>query len=181
MLQFRHVFSIARAGSRSLHVSPTAMTPEPIDVLVVEDDRATLELTLRALRRLDASITLQVVTTGQEALEYLTSRGTFAGQRFSPRPRLILLDLQLPHLNGLEVLQFLRADPHCPGTPIVLFTSSENPKDIKLAYENGVNAYVIKPDSAAEYAAAVSRIAGYWLQANQVPQTKAPELKARAS
>ena len=155
------------------------MIQTPADILVVEDDRATLELTLRALHRFNRSITTQVVSTGHEALDYLTRRGAYTGQGAPPRPRLILLDLQLPHLNGLEILQYLRDDALFPSTPIVLFTSSENPKDIRAAYENGANAYVIKPDSAIEFAATVGHIADYWLRANKVPMTPVIERSAR--
>ena len=139
------------------------MTPVSVDVLLVEDDPAARELTLRALRRLDHSITVQLAFTGLEALEYLTSRGSFARRGTLPRPKLILLDLQVPFLNGLEVLQFLRDEAACPETPIVLFTSSDDPKDIKMAYDNSVNAYVVKPTSASEFAAAVTGIAKFWL------------------
>jgi two-component system response regulator len=163
------------------NASPTVMTSTRLDVLVVEDDPAALEFTLRALRQVDPAITTQVAVTGNEAIEYLTSRGSFAGQGPPPRPRLILLDLNVPNLNGLEILQFLREDACCPETPIVLFTSSENPKDIKAAYDNCVDAYVVKPDSAAAYASTIGRIASFWLHPKSVSGTNAGELGVRAS
>jgi CheY-like chemotaxis protein len=156
------------------------MTSRPLDVLVVEDDAAALEFTLRALRRVDPTITTHVAVTGNEAIEYLTSRGSFAGQGPPPRPRLILLDLNVPFLNGLEVLQFLREDACCPETPIVLFTSSESPKDIKAAYDNCVDAYVVKPVSAAEYASTIGRIARFWLHASLASEMDADEAEVRA-
>jgi CheY-like chemotaxis protein len=168
-----------RAGPRFTHASHTLMMSTPLDVLIVEDDPAALEFTLRALRRVDPMITTQVAVTGDEAIEYLTSRGSFAGQGTPPRPRLILLDLNVPHLNGLEVLQFLRQDACCPETPIVLFTSSESPKDIKAAYDNSVNAYVVKPVSAAEYASTIGRIARFWLYDNPLPDTDSGEARIR--
>jgi two-component system, response regulator len=170
-----------RASPRFTNASFILIMSTRLDVLIVEDDAAALEFTLRALRRVDPAITTQVAVTGNEAIEYLTSRGCFAAQGPPPRPRLILLDLNVPHLNGLEVLQFLREDTCCPETPIVLFTSSESPKDIKAAYDNCVNAYVVKPASAVEYASTVGRIARFWLYANPVPDTDAVELGVRAS
>lgn len=169
------------AGPRFNNGSPTILMPTPVDILLVEDDATARELTLRALRRLDASLTTQVAVNGNEALEYLASRGAFLGQAPLPRPRLILLDLNVPQFNGLEVLQYLREDACCPETPIVLLTSSENPKDIRVAYDNGVNAYVVKPNTAREYVDTVVHIARFWLYANPAPETDADEFRVRAS
>jgi CheY-like chemotaxis protein len=156
------------------------MTRTTVDILLVEDDPTARELTLRALRRLDASLTTQVVVNGREALEYLTSRGAFADQARLPKPRLILMDLHVPNLNGLEVLQFLREDAHCADTPIVLLTSSENPKDVQAAYANGVNAYVVKPDAAKDYMDTVIHIARFWLIVSPGTATDADDRDADA-
>ena len=141
-----------------------------VDVLVVDDDADDRGLTLRALRGLAKPPTSFEVEDGEMAVEYLSRQGRFSGLTDSPWPRLVLLDLKLPFRNGIEVLQAVRGERHCPSTPIVMLTSSEHSRDMSAAYAAGANGYVVKPGTYVDYLSRIRLVAEYWLEINRTPQ-----------
>ena len=116
-----------------------------VDILLVEDNPRDVELTLRALQKHNLVNRLFVVEDGEEALDFLFCRGKYAERNLSGHPKVVLLDLKLPKLSGLEVLQVIRSDERTRTTPVVIVTSSQEDPDIKAAYKLGVNSYVVKP------------------------------------
>jgi two-component system response regulator len=136
-------------------------------ILLVEDNEDDEELTTRALRQ--AKIVNEIVVTrdGREALDYLFGEGKYAGRDATQTPALILLDLKLPKLSGLEVLAKLRADPRTRLVPTVVLTSSSEDEDMVRSYESGANSYVRKPVEFKAFADAVSQLGVYWVLLNQ--------------
>jgi CheY-like chemotaxis protein len=138
------------------------------DILLVEDNPQDLELTLRALRKGNLNGTVRVVRDGAEALDLIFgAEGAPSGMR--DLPKLIVLDLKIPKVGGLEVLKRLKSDPRTRTVPVVVLTSSREPRDVDESYGLGVNSYVVKPVSFEEFAAAVRDIGHYWLRLNQPP------------
>lgn len=137
-----------------------------IDLLYVEDDPNDAELTLRALRRAGVDCPVRHARDGVEALESLY--GGASGPA-APAPRLILLDLKLPRVSGLEVLRRIRAEERTRTTPVVILTSSREPRDVAQAYALGANAYVVKPVDFDQFEAALSCLGRFWLQWNEAP------------
>jgi two-component system, response regulator len=133
-------------------------------ILLVEDNPDDEALTLRALKINNIGNAVTVARDGAEALEYL-----FTGEDPAPSPALILLDLKLPKINGLEVLRRIRADQRTRLVPVVILTTSVEYEDVLAGYRAGVNAYVRKPVEFADFAGAVSTIASFWLQVNEPP------------
>ena len=142
---------------------------ENIDILLVEDNRHDAELTMRALTRSELRNRLHWVEDGVEALDFLHGRGPYHGRDASQFPRLILLDLKMPRLNGLDVVRELKSDERTRPIPVVVMTSSNQSRDIAESYRLGVNGYVTKPIHFMDLAEAISQIAIYWLRVNQVP------------
>lgn len=144
--------------------------PEPsdLDILLVEDNPVDAEFTLRALRKTNLAIRVAHVKDGIEALEYMFGSGAHAQRRGRPPPRLALLDLNLPRLDGLELLRRLRGDPRVHGMAIVMFTSSHDARDIAESYRLGANSYVQKPTEYADLIAVLADVVRYWLHINQV-------------
>ena len=139
--------------------------PEALDVLVVEDNPDDVELTLRALRRMGLTNTVRVARDGVEALELLLGDGTSR----PPLPRVVLLDLKLPRVGGLEVLARLREEERTRTLPVVVLTSSREEPDVKKAYALGVNSYVVKPVEFEKFVDAVGKVGQYWLLLNLPP------------
>ena len=139
-------------------------------ILLVEDDPQDEKLILRALRKVNLSNQLDVVRDGQQALDYLFREGDFAARPGSDAPAAILLDLNLPRIGGLEVLERLRADERTRLVPVVILTSSDEERDRHKSYENGANSFVRKPLDFAEFAETVARLGVYWLATNEPPQ-----------
>lgn len=139
-----------------------------VEILLVEDNPEDLELALRALRKSKLANRVQVARDGAEALDYLFQRGEFAG-RESGAPRLVLLDLKLPKVDGLEVLQQLKRDPRTQTIPVVALTTSKEQRDVVESYRLGVNSYIVKPVDFEQFIAAVNEIGLYWLLLNQSP------------
>lgn len=150
-------------------MSPAPVPPDPVDCLLVEDDPRDLELALRALRKARLSDRIQVVRDGAEALEFCFSEGAFAGRPPAAGPRLILLDLKLPRLDGLAVLERLKGDPRTSSIPVVVLTSSQERRDVVRSYQLGANSYVVKPVNFERFTQAVHDLALYWLSLNQHP------------
>jgi CheY-like chemotaxis protein len=138
-----------------------------VEVLLVEDNPNDAELTLRALRASVASERLMHVDDGAKALELIFGEGGFAGRPGSRPPRMILLDLKLPKVDGLEVLRRVKTDARTRGIPVVVLTSSKEERDIDESYRLGVNSYLVKPVGFDEYVAAVREAGRYWMILNQ--------------
>jgi CheY-like chemotaxis protein len=138
-------------------------------IFLVEDNPDDVELNLRALRKHNITNQIVVMKDGAEALDYLFGAGQFLGRDTSLAPTLILLDLKLPKVGGLEVLKRLRQDPRTRLVPVVVLTSSVEEKDIIESYSLGCNSYVRKPVDFAEFAEAVRQLGLYWLLINESP------------
>ena len=138
-------------------------------ILLVEDSPDDQELIRMAIE--DGHIANEIVSVndGAQALDYLFGRGTFAGRDVSDTPLVILLDIKLPKVNGLEVLQQLRANPQTSLIPVVMLTSSNEERDILASYENGVNSYVRKPVDFDQFTEAVKQLKFYWVILNETP------------
>jgi two-component system response regulator len=138
-----------------------------IEILLVEDNPRDAELTIRALKKHKFSNQLVHVQDGAEALDFLFGRGDYAGRNIEQRPRVILLDLKLPKVSGLEVLRAIKSDEHLCNLPVVVVTSSTEDPDIKTAYQLGANSYVVKPVEFDVFMDAMSHLGLYWLLINQ--------------
>ena len=138
-------------------------------ILLVEDNPDDEELTLRALRQAKISNEVVVARDGIEALDYLFGKGKFEGRDAAKLPTVVLLDLKLPKLSGLDVLQRLRADPRTKLVPVVILTSSSEDEDMLRSYASGANSYVRKPVEFGPFANAVQQLGVYWLLLNQPP------------
>ncbi|MGH6885366.1 MAG: response regulator [Geminicoccales bacterium] len=138
-------------------------------ILLVEDNPDDEDLTLRALRQAKVANEVIVARDGAEALDYMFGKGKFAGRDVTILPAVILLDLKLPKLSGLDVLQRLRADARTRLIPIVILTSSSEDEDMLQSYASGANSYVRKPVEFGAFANSVSQLGVYWLLLNQSP------------
>lgn len=147
------------------------ITPD-IDILLVEDNPTDVELILRALRQHNHADKVFVVKDGHEAMDFIHAVSTYAGLTVKPFPKLILLDLKLPGMSGLEVLQSLKADEQLKSIPVVMFTSSAQEVDIEECYRLGVNSYIQKPVEYNKFVNIIGEVGMYWLSTN-VPPVKA--------
>jgi len=141
-------------------------------ILLVEDNAQDEELTIRALRKSNIMNKVVVARDGEEALDYLFGRGQHQGRNLEPLPAVVLLDLKLPKLNGLEVLRALRSDPLTDRVPVVILTSSKEERDIAEGYEIGVNSYICKPVDFEKFTEAIARLGMYWVLLNEPPRLK---------
>ena len=142
---------------------------EEADILLVEDNPTDAELTMRALKRKNLANQVVWVKDGAEALEFIFATGQFAHRDVEKFPKLILLDLRMPKVDGLEVLQKIKADDRTNKIPVVVLTSSQEDRDIVESYELGVNSYVSKPVEFEEFIDAVSTLGLYWMLINKPP------------
>lgn len=140
-----------------------------VDILLVEDIAADAEMTINALKKNNLANKLLHVKDGAAALDFLFAEGDYADRKVKDRPKVILLDLKLPKVSGLEVLQKIRADERTKIIPVVALTSSKEDPDIKKCYELGVNSYVVKPVEFDEFQKAISNLGLYWMIVNQHP------------
>jgi CheY-like chemotaxis protein len=138
-------------------------------ILLVEDNRMDIELTLDAFREARLGNTLHVAHNGQEALDYLLGRGQYADRQSYPLPGLILLDLKMPGIDGFEVLRQIKAAPGLKRLPVIILTSSKEEGDRALSYDNGANSYLVKPVSFEGFLDVVREIDEYWLTLNVGP------------
>jgi CheY-like chemotaxis protein len=141
----------------------------PVDILIVEDSAEDLELALRALRKADLASRVEVARDGEDALDFLFRTGPHAGRPAEHVPSVVVLDLKLPKVDGLEVLQRMKADERTRTIPAVVLTSSSESTDITRSYELGVNSYVVKPVNSDQFSAAVRQLGLYWMVLNQRP------------
>ena len=140
-----------------------------VEILIVEDTPQDLELALRALKKANLTNRIEVARDGTEALDFVFCEGAHAGRKMENGPRVILLDLKLPKVDGLEVLQRIKADPRTRAIPVVVLTSSKEQRDIVESYRLGVNSYIVKPVNFERFVAAVQDLGMYWLLLNQPP------------
>jgi two-component system response regulator len=139
------------------------------DILLIEDSPLEVELTLRHIRDLDADRTVEVARDGEEALDFLFARGPFRQRSAALPPRLILLDLKLPKLDGFEVLRAIRTNSRTSMAPVVVLTSSDDPRELAQCYQLGANSCVQKPIRSDALRTVLQAVAGYWLSLNQAP------------
>jgi len=144
--------------------------PAPIEILLVEDNPDDLALCLRALTRAHLGNRIQVARDGAEALDFIFCEGPHADRCIENIPRVILLDLKLPKVDGLEVLQRLKGDERTKLIPVVMLTSSQEQSDVIRSYRLGVNSYIVKPVNFESFAQAVQELGMYWLVMNQPPK-----------
>lgn len=144
----------------------------PVEILLVEDSAEDLELTLRALRKANLANHIEIARDGAEAIDFIFGEGTHAGRDITDVPKLILLDLKLPRVDGLEVLKRIKLDPRTSHIPIVVLTSSKEQNDVTESYRLGVNSYIVKPVNFEGFTAAVQEVGMYWLLLNQPPALK---------
>ena len=138
-----------------------------IEILIVEDNPHDAELTLRALRKNNLANNILVAQDGAEALDFFFCRGKFEKRSFTNPPKVVLLDLKLPKVSGLEILKIVKGDKRTAHIPVVIVTSSNEEPDIKEAYELGVNSYVVKPVDFDQFINAMSSLGLYWLLVNE--------------
>src|ERR1041385_9441321 len=139
------------------------ITPDELEILLVEDSARDAELTIRALKRRNLANKLIHVKDGAEALDFLFGTGTYAHRDTRQRPKVMLLDLKLPKIDGLEVLRTIKADARTRTIPVVVMTSSQEQRDVIESYQLGVNSYVVKPVNFDGFAKAVSELGCYWI------------------
>ncbi|HPC85503.1 MAG TPA: response regulator [Smithellaceae bacterium] len=144
--------------------------PSVVDILLVEDNPQDAELMIRAIRKRNLMNPIYVVEDGAEALDFIFCRGSYAGRDFSKPPKVVLLDLKLPKVGGIEVLRAAKADQRTRHIPIVVVTSSREDPDIRTAYTLGANSYVVKPVDFSAFMDAMSNLGLYWLLVNQPPR-----------
>jgi len=143
-----------------------------VEVLLVEDNIHDAEMTIRALRKVNLSNNLVHVKDGEEALDFIFARGKFTGRETEQLPKVILLDIKMPKVDGIEVLRQLKSQETSKSIPIVIMTSSKEEQDVIRSYQLGVNSYVVKPVDFEGFAKAVSELGLYWLLTNQPPVIK---------
>ncbi len=143
----------------------------PAEILLVEDEPSDADLCQRALARKHLASRITWVKDGADALDFLSARGQWAGRDAADLPRLVLLDLKLPRVNGFEVLRQIRADLRLTGLPVVVLTSSAQEGDIIESYQLGANSYITKPVDFASFQHTIEETGLYWMTLNQVPQT----------
>ena len=151
------------------------MTNENIEILLVEDNVDDVELAVRALRREKLANAITIARDGEEALDVIFCRGAHAGRSFQYPPRVVLLDLKLPKVQGLEVLKAIKSDPRTQAIPVVIMTSSREERDVVDGYKLGVNAYVQKPVDFEQFRTMVKDLGLFWMVMNQAPPPKAFE------
>lgn len=144
------------------------MLSETVEILLVEDNAADLELALHALRKNKVANTIHIARDGEEALQFLFRQGSYSG-RDATLPKVVLLDLKLPKVDGLEVLKAIREDERTKCIPVVALTSSKEQKDILTSYKLGVNSYIQKPVDFEQFQQAIQQLGLYWVVVNQVP------------
>ena len=148
---------------------PAQIFDQSVFILLVEDNPNDSELAIRALRRGRISNEIKLLEDGAEALDFIFCRGEYASRQITERPKIILLDLKLPKVSGLEVLQQIKSDPRTQMIPVVVLTSSAQDSDVVESYKLGVNSYIVKPVDFEQFNKAVEQMGLYWMLINQMP------------
>lgn len=141
-----------------------------VEVLLVEDNPSDAELTMRALKKSNLANKLFHVKDGAEAIDFLFSQGAYTDHRVESGPKVVLLDLKLPKVDGIEVLRKIKSDDRTRKIPVVVMTSSREDRDLNECYQLGVNGYVVKPVEFDDFARAVSQLGLFWLLINETPR-----------
>jgi CheY-like chemotaxis protein len=141
---------------------------QQVEILLVEDSTADAEMTLRTLKKRGIANNVEWVRDGVDALDWIHCRGTYEG-RSNGHPKLVLLDLKMPRMDGLQLLEAMKADASTRYIPVVMMTSSREEGDLLASYGLGVNSYVVKPVDFTEFAERIAQIGMYWMIANQTP------------
>ena len=145
------------------------INPNEVEILLVEDNPHDAEMAIRALKKNKLANNVFHVTDGEEALEFIFARGAYSGRKIENRPKVILLDLKLPKVDGLEVLKAVKSDERTKIIPVIALTSSSEEKDIIESYRLGVNSYIVKPVDFDKFVEAIKGLGYYWLLLNQSP------------
>jgi CheY-like chemotaxis protein len=145
------------------------MNSRELDILLVEDNQDDMDLALHALRREKLANSIFVARDGEEALDFLFCRGAFAQRSFDHPPKLVLLDLKLPKIDGMEVLKQVKSDPRTKTIPVVIMTSSKEERDLVAGYNLGANSYIQKPVDFEQFRETVKSVGLYWVVINQAP------------
>jgi two-component system response regulator len=140
-----------------------------IDILLIEDNVSDAELTIRELKKHHLANNLFHVKDGEEALDFIFATGKYSNRSIGKPPKIVLLDIQMPKVNGIEVLQKIKSDERTKATPVVILTSSKENPDIKKCYALGANSYIVKPVNFEGFAEAIKTLGFYWLLLNQPP------------
>jgi two-component system response regulator len=156
------------------------MTEQLVEVLLVEDNPDDVTLAMFAFKKNNFGNRVHVVRDGAEALEYLFATGAYANRKIEQTPRLILLDLNLPKVGGLEVLRQIKADPRTRSTPVVMMTTSREESDLITSYSLGVNSYIVKPVDFQQFVECARTLGLYWLLLNEPPVPASRERKPAA-
>ena|ERR1043166_4662392 len=141
-----------------------------VEIILVEDNPNDAEMTVRALKKNNLANNLKHLKNGEEALDFMFCRGEYFGRNVDNRPKVILLDLKMPKVDGIEVLRQLKADDRTKMIPVVVLTSSKEDPDIRNCYELGVNSYIVKPVGFDHFVEAVSGLGLYWMLMNESPR-----------
>ncbi|HRV96107.1 MAG TPA: response regulator [Anaerolineae bacterium] len=143
--------------------------PREVEILLVEDNPSDLELAMHALKKYNLANNIEIKRDGAEALDFIFCQGKYTERDIEEIPKIILLDLKLPKIDGLEVLNKIKSNPQTRNIPVVVMTSSNQERDIVESYELGVNSYIVKPVDFEQFADAVRNIGFYWLLLNEPP------------
>jgi two-component system response regulator len=140
-----------------------------VEILIVEDTSEDLDLALRALRKAKITDRIQVARDGEEASDFIFCEGAFAQRKMEDGPKVVLLDLKLPKIDGLEVLRRIKSDQRTKSIPVVVLTSSKEQNDVVESYNLGVNSHIVKPVNFEQFSEAVQKLGMYWLLINHPP------------
>ncbi len=152
------------------------MVEASAEIVLVEDNASDIELALRALEKNNIKNPIQVIRDGAEALDYLFGTGDYANRSVSDRPKVVLLDLKLPKVDGLEVLRQIKLDPRTRSIPVVIMTTSREDRDIAEGYRLGANSYIVKPIDFRHFVHVVKSLSAYWLMINEPDRVRTAKI-----
>ncbi|MFA3781778.1 response regulator [Melioribacteraceae bacterium 4301-Me] len=145
------------------------MNNNEVEILLIEDNPTDAELTIRALKKFNLANNILVIDDGEKALEYIFAEGSYSGRNINKSPKVILLDLKLPKVSGLEILKKVKSDERTKIIPVVVLTSSREESDLIASYKLGVNSFIVKPVDFTSFVSEISKLGYYWLILNKKP------------